>query len=507
MRQLFHFGRAFKLAFTVSAVLLTATVRRVSADAEFPQEMWMGVYMLNNKVGYIHTLVEQGKFGDAPGYRIKSDARMRMALMGDVTEVVESSTQWVDKEWRPTFLEADWKSGGRPMRVVARFTPKAIHARLWDGIKATEKTIPLKPEDDLRVDSDVPVPGQPMPIGQKRKYKTFNHTTLTLDTVETEVLRREQIEFEGKPTSATAIKTMLQISSAANAEGLPAAPGGITMTMWVNDAGEPLKMQMLFITMLKESREKAMTEPPKVYTPQRDLIRELSVRAAAPFQDARKVKRLVVRFDGISSKDLVISDERQKASAEPSGDSWRATYTIAADDSFGDENLTLPMRPPSAVSAFLQATPLIPTQDASIKATVESILNGEKNVVRAAQKLRDWVYASMKPRGDIGIPRSAVEVLKNKDGVCRDYALLYTALARAAGIPTRLCVGVLYAENGFYYHAWAESWLGKWVAVDTTLPFALVDATHVKFGQGDTESFFAAAGIIGQLKAEIIEGK
>jgi transglutaminase-like putative cysteine protease len=300
---------------------------------------------------------------------------------------------------------------------------------------------------------------------------------------------------------------MLQISSAANAEGLPAAPGGITMTMWVNDAGEPLKMQMLFITMLKESREKAMTEPPKVYTPQRDLIRELSVRAAAPFQDARKVKRLVVRFDGISSKDLVISDERQKASAEPSGDSWRATYTIAADDSFGDENLTLPMRPPSAVSAFLQATPLIPTQDASIKATVESILNGEKNVVRAAQKLRDWVYASMKPRGDIGIPRSAVEVLKNKDGVCRDYALLYTALARAAGIPTRLCVGVLYAENGFYYHAWAESWLGKWVAVDTTLPFALVDATHVKFGQGDTESFFAAAGIIGQLKAEIIEGK
>jgi len=467
----------------------------------------MGVYALGNKIGYVHVIVEQGKFGNAPGYRIKSEARMKMAMMGEVTEVMESSTQWVDKEWRPTYLEANWKSSERPMRVVARFAPKAIYARMYDGVKTTEKTIPLKPDDDLRVDADVPLPGQTLPIGQKRTFKTFNHTTLSLDTVENEVLRREEIEFEGKQVNTTAIKTTLRFSAPAEANPPAALGGGISMMMWVNDAGEPLKMQMAFVTMLKEPREKAMTEPPKVYDPQRDLIRELSVKAPASFADARKVKRLVVRFSGIESKDLLLNDERQQVTAERDGNRWKATYTITADDSFGDEDLTLPVKPPADVATFLKPTPLIPTQNESIKATVNSILNGEKNAARAAQKIRDWVFANMKPRGNIGVPRSAVEVLKNKDGVCRDYAILYTALARAAGIPTRLCVGVLYSGDGFYYHAWAESWLGKWVAVDATLPFTLVDATHVKFGHGDTESFFAAASIVGQLKAEILEGQ
>jgi hypothetical protein len=490
------------------AVTLWAATEARGAAADYPQELWMGVYALGNKVGYIHAIVEQGKFGDTPGYRIKSDSRMRLALMGDVTEVTESSTQWVDKEWRPKLLEADWKSGGRPMRVVARFTPKAIFARMYDGVKVTEKTIPLKPDDDLRVDTDVPVPGQSLPIGQKRNFKTFNHTTLTLDTVETEVLRREMIDFENQKVNAIAIKTTLRFSAPTETtSAAPVTPGGVSMTMWVNDEGEPLKMQMAFVTMLKETREKALTEPTKVYNPQRDFVKELSVKAKAPFPDARKVKRLVVRFDGIESKDLIINDERQRTATEVDGSGWRATYTITADDSFGDENLALPIKPPSDVATFLKSTPLIPAQDESIKSTVETILNGEKNAVRAAQKIRDWVYANMKPRGNIGIPRSAVEVLKNKDGVCRDYALLYTALARAAGVPTRLCVGVLYAEDGFYYHAWAESWLGQWVAVDATLPFALVDATHIKFGHGDTESFFAAASIVGQLKAEIVEGQ
>ncbi len=506
MMKRFSMERLSRLVL-VFAIALSITAAGRAAAAEFPQEMWMGVYALGNKIGYIHVIVEQGKFGNGATYRIKSEARMKMAMMGEVTDVMESSTQWVDREWRPTYLEANWKSGERPMRVVARFASKAIYARMYDGVKTTGKTIPLKPTDDLRVDADMPLPGQTLPIGQKRTFKTFNHTTLSLDTVENEVLRREEIEFEGKKVNTMAIKTTMRFSAPAEANPAAVLGGGISMMMWVNDAGEPLKMQIAFVTMLKEPREKAMTEPSKVYDPQRDLLRELSVKAKAPFADARKVKQLVVRFSGIESKDLILSDERQKTVAEQDGNSWKVTYTITTDESFGDEDLTLPVKPPAEVRAFLKPTALIPTQDENIKATVNTILNGEKNAARAAQKIRDWVFANMKPRGNIGIPRSAVEVLKNKDGVCRDYALLYTALARAAGIPTRLCVGVLYSGDGFYYHAWAESWLGKWVAVDATLPFTLVDATHVKFGHGDTESFFAAASIVGQLKAEIVEGQ
>src|SRR5947209_1869987 len=79
--------------------------------------------------------------------------------------------------------------------------------------------------------------------------------------------------------------------------------------------------------------------------------------------------------------------------------------------------------------------------------------------------------------------------------VCLDYATLYAALARAAGVPTRLCAGIVYAQGKFYYHAWAESYVGQWVAFDPTLydpeqPVAYVDATHIKFAQGDVTGMF-----------------
>ncbi len=79
-------------------------------------------------------------------------------------------------------------------------------------------------------------------------------------------------------------------------------------------------------------------------------------------------------------------------------------------------------------------------------------------------------------------------------------------------MPTRLCSGIVYGDfqgkAGFYYHAWAESWVGKWVAVDPTLfdpshPVNYVDATHIKFAQGDVTQMFEMVSIVGRLKITV----
>lgn len=500
--------KVWLLLWVACLALLPAGARAAEAP-KFPQEIWMGVYALGMKIGYLHTLVEEGEFGTTPGYRIKSEMLARMAMMGKVSEMREVTTQWTDREWRPLYEESDWKSDNRPMRCVARFSRTAIQARLWDGVKLTQKTIPLKPGDDLRVDTDGPLPGEPPAIGSKRIFKSFDHTNLSLNTIETEVLRREKVDVNGQQVDAIVEKSSIRVASpnTGGAGPLKNGPAAVTTITWEDQQGEPLKAQMLFMTMVREPREKAMTEPSPVYDPRRDLMKALSVKAKAPFKDPCKAKRMVVRFSGIENKDVILSDERQKADAVQNGNAWDVTYTIKADASFGDQTLTLPLKNvPAEAEPFLQATPLLPKDDPAIKAAAARALGGETNAVRASQKLHDYVFSIMKPR-DPGVLRTAAAILKNKEGVCRDYALLYTALARSAGIPTRICVGVLYADDAFYYHAWAESWLGKWVPVDATLPYTLVDATHVKFGQGDTDAFMSAVSLIGQVKAEILEGE
>ena len=53
----------------------------------------------------------------------------------------------------------------------------------------------------------------------------------------------------------------------------------------------------------------------------------------------------------------------------------------------------------------------------------------------------------------------ALTVLENKAGDCTEHTLLFTTLARAAGIPARQVGGVVYVggdKPSFGWHAWSE---------------------------------------------------
>src|SRR5262249_56152929 len=82
-----------------------------------------------------------------------------------------------------------------------------------------------------------------------------------------------------------------------------------------------------------------------------------------------------------------------------------------------------------------------------------------------------------------------------------EQSLLFTALARANGIPARLVQGLVATgdEGGkaLYWHEWVEVWAGDWIAVDPTLGQSVADATHFALGRGDDSS---PIRLVGKLK-------
>lgn len=69
--------------------------------------------------------------------------------------------------------------------------------------------------------------------------------------------------------------------------------------------------------------------------------------------------------------------------------------------------------------------------------------------------------------GSTGVATTAEQALAQNAGVCQDYAQLYLALARLAGLPARYCMGLTIGEGAT--HAWAEVWLdGLWCGFDPT---------------------------------------
>src|SRR4029077_11224122 len=156
------------------------------------------------------------------------------------------------------------------------------------------------------------------------------------------------------------------------------------------------------------------------------------------------------------------------------------------------------------VSSFLQATPFMQSDHPRIRALAQSIIAGETNGYKATLLIKDWVYNKIAKEPTVSIP-NALEVLQSKKGDCNEHTVLFNALARAAGIPAKTVVGVVYLRGAFYYHAWSEVWLGDWTSLHTVRDQFPADVTHVKFLEGEIDRQIDILQLIGKLKIHVLE--
>ena len=89
-----------------------------------------------------------------------------------------------------------------------------------------------------------------------------------------------------------------------------------------------------------------------------------------------------------------------------------------------------------------------------------------------SKAINSWIENNLNYSGYIKDDRGAAYALNNKSGDCTEYAYLYTALARANQIPSRVIGGYVYKSNAILdptdFHNWSEYYSdGKWHLVDT----------------------------------------
>jgi transglutaminase-like putative cysteine protease len=140
---------------------------------------------------------------------------------------------------------------------------------------------------------------------------------------------------------------------------------------------------------------------------------------------------------------------------------------------------------PSVIrAAYTQNTALIPSDNALIKTTVDSIIGREQNPYTKARALYNWVIANLQITN--ALPSSAsvslVTALEQKRADPYTAALLYTAMARAAGVPCIPVAGVLINSSGqTIRHYWAEFWIDSfgWVPADTAMGAGAVPESFI----------------------------
>ena len=135
----------------------------------------------------------------------------------------------------------------------------------------------------------------------------------------------------------------------------------------------------------------------------------------------------------------------------------------------------------TSFASWLHAEPLIQSNDPRIEAQARQIIGRERIAARATERLLSWT-GSLRRATTPRVP-SAIRVLDARAGDCNEVTVLFVALARAVGLPARPVAGLLWRDGRFYYHAWAEVYLGDWVAVDPMLG-KLADVNRVRLTTG-----------------------
>lgn len=109
--------------------------------------------------------------------------------------------------------------------------------------------------------------------------------------------------------------------------------------------------------------------------------------------------------------------------------------------------------------------------------------------------------AYLKQDGDLV---KASQVLESKIGICRDYAFLYAALARASHLPTKIVYGQTDSGSSQGLHAWNEVLVdNEWISVDSCWDAGYINGKN--FIQSPSTKYLAPNSANFALTHQIIE--
>jgi transglutaminase-like putative cysteine protease len=240
-----------------------------------------------------------------------------------------------------------------------------------------------------------------------------------------------------------------------------------------------------------------------------DIFDEALFSASAPIPDRGELKRLELLLSTESGDEpSVPTDRRQQVRSTKAG--LRLTLTRLDPPA---SSARIPVRE-SSKAPYLGPTPFESLDDPQLVAASAKAVGDASHVWPATQRLARFVHDHIRSKTLSQAFTSASEALETREGDCTEHAVLFSALAKIAGIPTRLVTGLVYIggpKHQFGYHEWVEVWTGEhWHPVDPTFGQTTADATHIQFttGQSDPAGLrkagIVAGSLIGNLDIEVL---
>lgn len=425
-------------------------------------EYWTGIVFNGEKIGFTRFSIRP-----VPGsehFEIHSEASFLLRFLGLEKKIHLKSHDVVKGDLTIVEFSYEYQIDGSELRVSGRREPAQLVATIENAGTATEQRLPA---DGLLYPSSV-IALYPalhgLEMGREHVYRVYSGEIQSVEEVTQRITAYQNSDlFTG------------------NAFKVETAMRGQRVTTWIGLDGQPVFELALHGTMISyledpgsATRYLALASLNK----KESLVEYSLVRPDRPIAAPRTVSALQIFLHGVELTPP--SDAIQHCSALTGGSTCKIERARHGPDSSPGMALD------PLWKRYLQPSLTVPSNDPSIRRLSEQIVAGSQSAGDRITRILHWLDANIeKAPHDVF---SALDVLQQRKAECQGHAYLYAALARAAGIPTRVVNGLAYSEQfgGFLYHSWTESLVGtNWQAVDPTFGQAVADATHLKLLEGE----------------------
>ena len=403
---------------------------------------------------------------------------LRLSLLGQARRVEYELSAYNGADYRLRSFSFRLKSEFSDIEASGEVRGRRMLLSLVSGGETRKHVVEMADVPYIAAGLKPVLANQPLAPGKKFRFHVFEPPP-TFQTVpmEIEVEGMDGVKIGGTVTTAYRLKTTYH---------------GLILRAWIDENGNTLKEESPSgYTLIRESRQAAMTFPEGA--PVFDLLALSSVPVAGLIPDKGVVDSLTLRVSGIDPS--IYPDMNGGRQAVEGND-----VVIRREDPRAI--LLSPSLQGAGVGGRSQARSLCPggpSEDTGAGGEDHGRGDG-----RAQGRREDRVVGPPeRPEGARGLDSFGYRGPRKPRGDCNEHTILYAALARSAGIPTRISAGVVRVLTRFYYHAWPEVYVGSWMAVDPTLGQFPADATHLRLIQGGLDKQAPIIAAIGSLRLEV----
>lgn len=436
------------------------------------REEYQGIYFRDQKIGYV---INRYQPGEGETIRIDQQAHMNLNVAG-ATHTIDLNLQAV--------LNADstlesftfaFESPFYRMSASGAVQGQQVDFTLTTGSNTITDSLPVTGAPIVPTARRGYLLKEGLAKGDRLKVPWFDPVSLTAKDSVVEYWGRDRVQIGGRVH---------------NLHKFTENYSGARVSLWLSDEGDVMREESpAGFVFIKEPKFKALN----VGETGEELLASVAVQVTGTMPALAGRTQMRYRLQLPDDGDFDLNGGRQ----HHRGDILTIEQEVIPESVAGGREAEC-----ADIGDSLAATPYIQKEADKITVLVASVVTPDDSPLARIRKLADWVYQNLEKRPVLGIP-DALTTLENRMGDCNEHAALFAALARNAGIPTRIAAGVMYHQGAFYYHAWNEVCAGgRWLSLDTTTNQFPADLSHIKFVQGELGEQVRIGALLGRLAIE-----